>query len=371
MLKLSSHTHTHTDRTICLKAAASWQWWNYLQSHVPPGKTPLRINFDETSICLFQGGGKGTVFMSRKQHRPKQKVPKERSRQYMTLVAFVCDQPMIQPLLPQHLIGNEYTFPAKQLGMLRSHCPPNVRLTRQKSAWNNEKLCTELLRQLADALLPYLDDYQPILIFDACKVHLVPNVLLYCHALGIWPLVVPARLTWLLQPLDVNGFWRLKSLIRRSYQRMRIQLRKPDLNIHEFLQCMYTALRSALQGTRWAPIFDRVGYGSAQQLVGERVKSAVPVVTQQRFSTDRPTLDMLRLCWPRNVKVPMSAALWPVHVNASSDSASPPHVVPTDEIAATISRPRRIMPTSFLTYARRHKRNAQVDVMCNHRSNTF
>ena len=309
--------------------------------------------------------------MSRKHSRLKQNVPKERARQYMTLVAFVCDQTMIQPVLPQQLIGNEHTFPAKQLGMLRSQCPANVKLTRQKSAWNNEQLCMELLRQLAEALLPYLDKYQPILLFDACKAHLGAKLLLYCHALGIWPLVVPARLTWLLQPLDVNGFWRLKCLVRRAYQSTRIQLRKSDLNIQEFLQCLYTALRPALQGTRWAPVFDRVGYGGKQQLVGARVKDAVPSALQQHVSTDKPTLDMLRLCWPRGVNVPMTAALWPLHGNDSSDASSSPQALPVQEIASAISRPRRALPTSFMEFAARHKRKVQVDVMCNHGSNSL
>ena len=364
-----THTHAHTDRythkrththIACLKAAATLQWWNYLESQVPTGKTPLRINFDETSICLFQGGGKGTVFMSRKKRRPTQSVPRGRTRQYMSLVAFVCDQTMIQPVLPQHLIGNEKTLPAKQLGMLRARCPANIKLTRQKSAWNNDKLCRELLRQLAEALLPYLDKYQPILIFDACKVHLVPSVLSYCHALGIWPLVVSARLTWLLQPLDVNGFWRLKCLVRRSYQHMRIQLRKSDLNIQEFLDCMYTALKPALQGIRWAPVFDRCGYGGAQQLVGQRVKTAVPAITQQRIAADRPTLELLRLCWPRKLKVPIRAVLGPFHSDTAHEHVSSPQAISVDEIASTISRPRRSLPTSFTECAARHRRRVQV-----------
>ena len=43
------------------QAAAVWQWWSFLKGQVPAGKTILRVNVDETSVCLFQGTAKGTV----------------------------------------------------------------------------------------------------------------------------------------------------------------------------------------------------------------------------------------------------------------------------------------------------------------------
>ena len=48
------------------QAFAVWQWYNYAASRVPAGKEPLRINLDETSLCLFQGDAKGTVLFRKK-----------------------------------------------------------------------------------------------------------------------------------------------------------------------------------------------------------------------------------------------------------------------------------------------------------------
>ena len=39
-----------------------WQWWNYAVASVPTGCRILRLNLDETSVKLFQGEGKGTIF---------------------------------------------------------------------------------------------------------------------------------------------------------------------------------------------------------------------------------------------------------------------------------------------------------------------
>ena len=129
-----------------LEAFAVWQWWNYCSSQVPVGKTSLTINLDETSICLYQGGGKGNIFVSKQkmaagETEPIQRIARGKTRSCMTHVAFICDNPDVQRVLPQVILGNEATFPASAFPLLYRSSPGNVKLIRQKSAWNNELLC--------------------------------------------------------------------------------------------------------------------------------------------------------------------------------------------------------------------------------------
>ena len=100
------------------QAFASWQWANYVFSQVPPGKRVLRVNFDETAICLFQGAGRGNVFLA-KTDPAVQHVPLGKRRTFLTHVGFVCDDPIIQPLLPQVVVGNEHMIKAGQVDALR------------------------------------------------------------------------------------------------------------------------------------------------------------------------------------------------------------------------------------------------------------
>ena len=72
-----------------------------MEARVEQGKMPLRINVDESSICVFQGGGKGAVFVK----QARQKVSKSQKRKNLTLLAFICDRPDVQPHLPQIIIG--------------------------------------------------------------------------------------------------------------------------------------------------------------------------------------------------------------------------------------------------------------------------
>ena len=86
-----------------------WQWYNACAARVPDGKAALRINMDETSVCLWQGGGKGTVICRKRRApdgpEPAERVSRAKRRACLTHVAFICDRPELQPILPQVLVG--------------------------------------------------------------------------------------------------------------------------------------------------------------------------------------------------------------------------------------------------------------------------
>ena len=162
---------------------AIWRWYNYVCSQVPRSKTILRLNLDETSICLYQGDVRGKMFVISKQ-RPTQYVHLSRRRCCLTHIAVVCDSTEVQPRLSQLVIGNEATFPAAALPALRAACPANVVLLRQKSAWSTQWMCAWLIQRIGATLAPYAARYQPVLIFDASKTHVTSFVLAACNRAG-------------------------------------------------------------------------------------------------------------------------------------------------------------------------------------------
>ena len=196
------------------KATAAWQWWNYLETRTPPGTSLLRINLDETAVCLHQGGRSGNIFVT-KQSRAGlvESATLGQRRTYLTHVAFICDRTDLQPRLPQILIGNEATLPLHALPALRAMCPPNVFLIRQKSSWNNNTLCANIIGRLKRALAPHAAGCQLVLILDTVKLHSADAVLHACRRWDVWPLFCPAKLTWLLQPLDTHAFGLYKHVL--------------------------------------------------------------------------------------------------------------------------------------------------------------
>jgi hypothetical protein len=88
-----------SDTSHACQATAVWQWLNYDCAQIPAGKTPLRINLDETAICLYQGEAKGTVFASKRRQRDGgvvQRVGLGKRRCYLTHIALICDRSDVQ-----------------------------------------------------------------------------------------------------------------------------------------------------------------------------------------------------------------------------------------------------------------------------------
>ena len=303
------------------QARASWQWYNYSATQVPESKALLRVNMDETAICLFQGGGKGNVFVSKRDQTAVQNVPRGRTRTYLTHVAFVCDVPTLQARLPQVLIANTRTLRAADHAALAASLPPNFRLMRRNSAWTNELLTAQIVRLLRECLEDVVGEYQIILLFDALPAHTAPQVLRACEATGIWPVVVPAKATWLLQPLDTHVFLAYKVRLQKAYQEARLRTETGEIFLRELLPCIVLAVHQVFESREWAHAFNSDGFSLGQAAVSERVRSHLQLADAAAAPHVRPSLDQLSLCFPKRRVVPV-AAIWrpyeprPPHVGA-------------------------------------------------------
>ena len=142
---------------VAVQAQTVWQWFNYLAAAVPAGKRALRLNLDETAICMHQQSPKGNICVDRKRARSiHQHVPRAKRRRYLTYVAIICDNAAVQRTLPQFLIGNSSLLKQREMPELLSNLGPNVRLLRRKSSWVNQRTMLEILRELHAAIAPLL-----------------------------------------------------------------------------------------------------------------------------------------------------------------------------------------------------------------------
>ena len=290
------------------QAFAAWHWWNHCCDRVPSGKVPLRINLDETALCLFQGHAKGNIFIG-KGHKAKQNVARSTTRTHLTHVGLICDDPLVQAVLPQVIIANEKTITVAQFAHLRSRCPPNVRLLRARSAWVDAKTCAQIVRWLGAALKPFMVDRQPILLLDACKAHYNALVLTACATVRVWPVLVPAKMTWLLQPLDTHGFAAYKIHLQKAYQQARIRTADGSVGVAELLESAYAAIHHVLELRDWGPSFDHNGFRASQVGVSGKVLATLQVEAPLTIPSTRPTDETLKACFPKRARVP-SARLW-------------------------------------------------------------
>ena len=313
---VAAHPHAHGLRLamlstwltwLCVKAWAAWQWYNYLECNIPAGKRALRINLDETSICLFQGATRGNICLSKTEPRVQHARLGER-RTYMSHVALVCDDQALQLRMPQFILVNTRTLSADTLIAIRARIPVNYIVLRGKSAWNNGALCSKIVRRMCTALDGHLHALQPILLFDSVRIHTVPQMWRTCTDNGVWALVVPAKLTWLLQPLDTHVFALYKARLSHETQMSCIAAGR-GLDVGMLIDAICVAGTQVLEGRSWDHAFDQTGFGRSQRSLGGRVVSGLDLSAAIRVPCTRPTLGQLAACFPRRTCVPV-AAIW-------------------------------------------------------------
>jgi len=317
------------------------------------------INMDETAVCLYQGPRKGTIIASKKRKRdgPVQRVSHATTRTYLTHVAFICDDPYYQQFMPQVVIGNEHTLLVRDMPLLKTSCPSRFTLVRQRSAWNNAKLMGEIVEKLGVALAPYANTVQPILLMDAAKLHWTGNVMTKCTRKGVWPLPVPARLTWLLQPCDTHMFQLYKLHLRTAYQRKREQAGiAGPLAVNQVLDCVYETTECVVEDTLgWKHAFREDGFGAKQtQLSGFR-KRQMELEANPEVGAQRPSIDQVKLCFPVKQKPPAMSQLF--RCSTMQDTLRGPSRMPVLPPAAGAPRGFRLPgPALARTFAGREPR---------------
>ena len=285
-----------------------------MAGQVPAGRKPLLINMDETAVCLFQGAGKGTVIASKKRKRdgPVQRVSRATWRTYLTQVAFICNGPYYQKYLPQVVVGNEHTLLVREMAELQGRCPRHFTLVRQKSAWNNVKLMCTIVDKLAAALAPFANKVQPILLMDCAKLHWASPVVNKCVRKGVWPIPVPAKLTWLLQPCDTHMFQLYKRHLQKAYQRRRQELmRAGALDVKNLLDCVYEATEYVAEDViGWKHAFLDDGFGARQTQLSAFRKRHLELDANPEVGASMPSPEQVKMCFPRNQRHPLLSQLF-------------------------------------------------------------
>ena len=133
---------------------------------------------------------------------------------------------------------------------------------------------------------------------------------------------MPARTTWLLQPLDTHAFRYFKDFLRKAYQKARVTAASSNLSIEQFLPCLYDAIRSVLQGGSWYSSFDKNGFGCHQAQVSNRILRELDMAGPLQVPVARPSLEQLGHVFPRRTVVPASSLLRPFQVVPLSKVAS-------------------------------------------------
>lgn len=204
-------------------------------------------------------------------HAPFVKAAKRELRGAVTYVALVCNQSGVQPLLPHFVIGNHSRFTFKLLRDAQQHQPRNIFLLRETSSWNTKLVMVKILKYLVKCLASVLNLYQPVLFLDVAPCHIHKLVLDAAARVGVWIIFIPARITYLAQPLDTHGFSSFKLWLRKQIQQIRAEDGDGKVVPLEWLKVLMQAPRAFFSRRQWHKSFADNGLGTGGSEVREKL----------------------------------------------------------------------------------------------------
>lgn len=271
------------------------------------GKTPCYINLDETSVPRCAGKVAGFVAPKRLWPGPippRRLVQKQQRRAAVTYIALITNLPHIQPLLPHIFLANERVLPAWALTSPRLRKPEVVYFCRGKSGWNNKSKMIFVLQKLREALSAH-EDLQPILIMDCASCHIHPEVIAKVQDLGLWMVVVPARLTFLLQPLDVYAFAPYKACLHKLF--LEAENEHGHLEVVQWMECLCSTVRNFWCSRQWEAAFQWTGILQEGPVTQDLQHLAVMRVP---YPLSPPDFEAVQAIFPRSCYVPYVSLFW-------------------------------------------------------------
>ena len=315
------------------------------------GKKLLLVNVDETHVLCYDGSARGTV--SARSSILKCPLQASKRKKSVTYVASIANHFPAQSKLRRYVLGNEQTFKQKDMASLTHIAGAKLMVVRsrallvfnfvlqvfcrQKSAWVDAGFCARLVRDMANDLREFREEFILGLVWDALPAHLAPCVLAACKSTGILPIVIPARTTFMLQPLDSHVFSSFKRIIRERYDERRVVGGGRD-DVCSFMQGMREATEQVLLRD-WAHAFQQNGFNSDRRQLSAEITARVSM--KNMWTLCAPTLDDLSLCVPARQR--RAAAFIFSRFVSNQNFEAPKKRLRSEAAAASSSRSHKIV----------------------------
>ena len=284
--------------------AITWQWANHLQATVQPGKQLLFINLDETYVQYYQGLFKGNMAVTKKQwpvtQRPlSQRASRNQLRMGLTHVGLICDEPLVQPLLPQVLIASDSVLTMTVWRAIMPLLPNWMYLIRMPSKWITQDCMVWIINLIGWSLRAVAHLYDLVLSMDVLGLHYVGKVIAAARVNGIRLHFIPGKLTWLLQPLDTHVFSLYKRYLKKIASDFRATNEDAQITVNQWLLFIRETIDKILIQRNNTSSFRQNGFGDLQHSVSTFILRHLSHDLVLPVSSDLPTAEALRCIFPK------------------------------------------------------------------------
>ena len=254
-----------TKASIATRVAIFLRWSDWLLNDALAGKDVVVVNMDETSIGNVPASQHGNVIERKRLGilpDPSERKPPKLPR--CSLMAAISSEPSLQKCLPQVLLPKT---PAKKKPSLRltsaiSQAGDPVEAWHGSSGFANSLVVRHWLTRVRRKVHRARPQAQLVVAIDMCSTHKGLTVLRHARQLGLAVILVPARMTWLLQPLDSHIFAPLKQRLRRLVALHKAEQRAGGIDLGSYTSLCGQAIQTTLVSRDWSHVMR--GSGLAQ-----------------------------------------------------------------------------------------------------------
>ena len=347
--------HCVTQVEIQHRAAIFLRWMRHVLGQRLCGKPAVVINMDETFLNNIKTWKKGVVIQRAcGEHRHDGDIRHDPSMGRTSLLASVCSHAAVQRVFPQIRLpgGKQGKVPSEPIRQAYGSAGAPQVAVHGTSGWNTAMTMKYYITSLRKAVRQGAPGHASVLVMDCAPSHLSADVLTHAQRLGVQIVIIPARLTWLMQPLDTHVFAQLKRKIRmaeydwkacRSDRRLAPPARI-DLHSH--------AIREVLVESDWSQTLDRAGLTlSTVPLRGQLAQAVAGQDLAQRAPSVQDLADLFnmtveRATTLRRLLLPTLAA----PLSRGDAAAAPGRAVPAAAVGAdgeSAARPRPVLILSL------------------------
>ena len=211
----------------------------------------------------------------------------------------------MQKKLPQILLVRSQALDADTCERLERESKSNIKIIRMNRAWATETAIKEAFILLRVALFEFRLTHEFIIYTDAFRSHLTKGVWRCAGASRVQYCIIPALLTWALQPCDTHAIGGYKRVLLLLWSRRYSHNSRLAMSLAEVICCIDTATITYLETERWCNAFNHVGLVGHQELVSWNTLDKLGFADVPPTTKSLPTLKHLMDIFPAGSILPL------------------------------------------------------------------
>ena len=192
-------------------------------------------------------------------------------RSMFTLIVRVCDDEGLQKKLPQFLILSSAIARSSEIDHMRTMLPPNVFLWTRERAWTTTEVMVCVAKTLHACLRDDLEGRQVIFSSDVYRAHIATEVWRAMARLNFFYFLIPAKMTWAMQPCDTHVFALFKRHLAEAAQTVAVSAEDGHVPLTALVKVVCDIIVKVIRGRSWAKAFSDIGLVGHQTAVSQSV----------------------------------------------------------------------------------------------------